>query len=69
MAYSPERLLGVDLDDTKMRKTERSIQQEFNQSDPLSPPFHVNLVLRLSFLQYSLLEPSHRTPNLARGLV
>jgi hypothetical protein len=63
LAYCPQRLVGVALDDTKLRKTGRSIQQAFYQRDPLSPPFHVNLVLGLRFLQGSLLLPLHRTAN------
>jgi hypothetical protein len=51
----------VALDDTRLRKTGRSIPQAFYQRDPLSPPFHVNLVLGLRFLQASLLIPLHRT--------
>jgi hypothetical protein len=50
----------VAIDDTKLRKTGRSIQQAFYQPDPLSPPFHVNLVLGLRFLQASLLGLLHR---------
>jgi len=50
----------VAIDDTKWRKTGRSIPQAFYQRDPLSPPFHVNLVLGLRFLQASLLVPLHR---------
>jgi hypothetical protein len=42
LQYCPQRLLGVALDDTKLRKTGRSIQQAFYQRDPLSPPFHLN---------------------------
>jgi len=69
LAYCPQRLVGVALDDTKLRKTGRSIQQAFYQRDPLSPPFHVNLVLGLRFLQASLLVPLHRTANVgARAL-
>ena len=60
LEYCPQRLVGVALDDTKLRKTGRSIQQAFYQRDPLSPPFHVNLVLGLRFLQASLLVPLHR---------
>ena len=63
LAYCPQRLVGVAIDDTKLRKTGRSIQQAFYQRDPLSPPFHVNLVLGLRFLQASLLVPLHRTAN------
>ena len=59
--YCPQRLVGVALDDTRLRKTGRCIPQAFYQRDPLSPPFHVNLVLGLRFLQASLLVPLHRT--------
>jgi len=63
LAYCPQRLVGVAIDDTRLKKTGRSIQQAFYQRDPLSPPFHVNLVLGLRFLQASLLVPLHRTAN------
>ena len=54
------RLVGVAIDETRLRKTGRSIQQAFHQRDPLSPPFHVNLMLGLRFVQASLLVPLHR---------
>ncbi|HZZ17358.1 MAG TPA: transposase [Candidatus Sulfotelmatobacter sp.] len=63
LAYCPQRLVGVAIDDTKLRKTGRSIVQAFYQRDPVSPPFHVNLVLGLRFLQASLLVPLHRRAN------
>ena len=65
LAYCPQRLVGVALDDTKLRKTGRVIPQAFYQRDPLSPPFHVNLVLGLRFLQASLLLPLHRWANVS----
>lgn len=60
LLYCPGRLVGVAVDDTRLHKTGRSIQQAFYQRDPLSPPFHVNLVLGLRFLQASLLVPTYR---------
>ena len=60
LEYCPQRPAGVALDDTKLRKTGRAIQQAFYQRDPMSPPFHLNLVLGLRFLQASLLAPLHR---------
>ena len=69
LPYCPQRLVGVAIDDTRLRKTGRSIPQAFYQRDPLSPPFHVNLVLGLRFLQASLLVPLHRTAAVGtRGL-
>jgi hypothetical protein len=60
LRYCPQRLIGVALDDTRLHKTGRCIQQAFYQRDPLSPPFHVNLALGLRFLQASLLVPLYR---------
>lgn len=60
LEHCPQRLVGVAIDDTKLRKTGRCISQAFYQRDPMSPPFHVNLVLGLRFLQASLLVPLHR---------
>jgi hypothetical protein len=54
------RYIGVAADDTRLHKTGRCIQQAFYQRDPLSPPFHVNLMLGLRFLQASLLVPLYR---------
>jgi hypothetical protein len=69
LAYCPGRLVGVAIDDTRLRKTGRAIQQAFYQRDPLSPPFHLNLMLGLRFLQASLLVPLHRNaPVGARAL-
>lgn len=60
LPFCPGRYLGVAVDDTRLRKTGRSIQQAFFQRDPLSPPFHLNLMFGLRFLQASLLVPLHR---------
>jgi hypothetical protein len=62
--YCPQRLVGVAIDDTRLRKTGRAIPQAFYQRDPLSPPFHVNLMLGLRFLQASVLLPLHRSANI-----
>jgi hypothetical protein len=67
--YCPQRLIGVALDDTRLRKTGRCIPQAFYQRDSMSPAFHVNLMLGLRFLQASLLLPLHRTAQVgARAL-
>jgi hypothetical protein len=49
----------VALDDTKLKKTGKKIASAFWQRDPLSPPFHVNLVYGLRFLQAALLFPHY----------
>lgn len=69
LACCPGRLVGVAVDDTRLGKTGRCIPQAFYQRDPLSPPFHVNLMLGLRFLQASLLVPLHRqAPRYTRAL-
>src|SRR5450631_2314745 len=69
LTYCPGRLVGVAVDDTRLSKTGRCIPQAFYQRDPLSPPFHVNLMLGLRFLQASLLVPTYRlAPVSTRGL-
>lgn len=69
LRYCPGRLVGVAVDDTRLKKTGRSIPQAQYHRDPLSPPFHVNLVWALRFLQASVLLPLHRSgPWPARGI-
>ena len=63
------RLVGVAVDDTRLPKTGRCIQQAAYHRDPLSPPFHVNLIRAVRFLQASLLVPLHRrAPRYTRAL-
>jgi hypothetical protein len=69
LQYCPGRLVGVAVDDTRLKKTGRSIPQAQFHRDPLSPPFHVNLIWALRFLQASVLLPLHRSgPWAARGI-
>jgi len=63
LAYCPGPLVGVAVDDTKLRKTGRCIPQAAYHRDPLSPPFHTNLMLGLRFLQASLLVPLHHSQD------
>src|SRR5579863_1362103 len=63
LPYCRGRLVGVAVDDTRLRKTGRAIPQARYHRDPLSPPFHVNLMWGLRFLQASLLLPLHRRGN------
>lgn len=61
LSFCPGPWIGIAVDDTRLRKTGFSIQQAFYQRDPLSPPFHWNLMRGLRFLQASLLVPLHRS--------
>ena len=65
LAFCPGKLVGVAVDDTRLRKTGRSIPQAAWHRDPMSPPFHANLMLGLRFLQASLLVPLHRNASFA----
>jgi len=60
LPFCTGRYIGVAADDTRLHKTGRCIRQAFFQRDPLSPPFHVNLMYGLRFLQASLLVPLYR---------
>lgn len=63
------RLIGVAVDDTRLRKTGRCIQQAAFHRDPLSPPFHVNLIRAIRFLQASVLVPLHQqAPRYTRAV-
>lgn len=69
LSFCSSSLVAVAIDDTRLRKTGRMITQAFYQRDPLSPPFHANLMLGLRFLQASLLLPLYRQANLGpRGI-
>jgi DDE superfamily endonuclease len=54
------RYVSVAIDDTRLHKTGRHIQNAFYQYDPLSPKFRYNLMFGLRFLQISLLVPLYR---------
>jgi hypothetical protein len=56
----PKAPVVAAIDDTKLRKTGKKIPGTAWQRDPLSPPFHVNLLFGLRFLQASLLFPHYR---------
>jgi len=51
------------IDDTKIRKTGKKIKSARWQRDPLSPPFHLNFLYGLRFLQASLLFPHYMEGN------
>jgi hypothetical protein len=59
----------VAVDDTRLHKTGHCIEQAAFYRDPLSPPFHINLVRAVRFLQASLLVPFHsQAPVSTRAL-
>lgn len=56
----PKGPLVAAIDDTKLHKTGKKIKGASWQRDPLSPPFHVNLLFGLRFVQASLLFPHYQ---------
>jgi hypothetical protein len=57
--YPHRTFFGVALDDTKVAKTGKKVPDTFWQRDPMSPPFRMNLLYGLRFLQASLLFPHY----------
>jgi hypothetical protein len=55
-----EEFVCVAFDDTKLAKEGLKIPGAFWQRDPMSPPFHVNFLYGLRFIQASLLFPHYR---------
>jgi hypothetical protein len=64
----PKAPVVMPLDDTKLHKTGKHIPGASWQRDPMSPPFHVNFIWGLRFLQGSLVFPHHQEGEFsARG--
>jgi hypothetical protein len=63
------RYVAVAIDDTRLRKTGRKIPTTSYGRDPMSPPFHVNLMWGIRFVQICLLLPLYRrTKASPRGI-
>ena len=60
--------LVTALDDTRLPKSGRKIPGVGYGRDPMSPPFHVNLVLGQRFVQLSAMVPAGLPPGPARGV-
>lgn len=64
----PKGPVVMPIDDTKLHKTGKKIPGASWQRDPMSPPFHVNFIWGLRFLQASLIFPHHQEGEFsARG--
>jgi hypothetical protein len=65
----PGRAVPVGFDDTKLPKCGRKVSSAFWQRDPMSPPFHTNLIFAQRFLQASVLFPLYLEGDFdARGI-
>jgi len=65
----PRGPISIAFDDTKVAKSGKKIAGASWQRDPMSPPFHVNFLYGLRFIQGSLLFPCYRNEgDLARAM-
>lgn len=61
--------IGVALDDTAVARAGKHVPHSSWHRDPMSPPFHLNLLHGIRFVQISLIFPHHREgPYGARAL-
>lgn len=66
--YYPNSYISLAVDDTKIKKTGKQIPFAQYYLDPLSPPFHPNLIYGHRILQFSALLPLYHsiTPELIK---
>lgn len=60
LARYPDGPIRVACDDTRLKKSGKKIAKAFWQRDPMSPPFHLNLIYGLRFVQLSMLYPHYQ---------
>lgn len=66
LSFTSGRYIAVAADDTKVKKTGKKIKKARWLKDPKSPPFHINFMWGLRFLQLSLLiDASTKVPSRA----
>ncbi len=65
----PDHPIIIAGDETKAKRGGNKVKRSHWLRDPLSPPFHVNLIKGIRFVQFSVLLPLHRLHGVgARGL-
>lgn len=66
LKYTSGPYVCIAADDTTLKKTGKRIKNASWRRDPLSPPFHINFLWGLRFLQFSLLlNPQEAIPSRA----
>lgn len=63
ISYYPNNYISLAVDDTKIKKTGKKIPFTQYYRDPLSPPFHPNLMYGHRILQFSALLPLYKQIN------
>lgn len=61
LPYFNKGYVAIGVDDSKFKKTGKRIPYTSWHRDPMSPPFYVNLLWGLRFLQFSVLLPLYNT--------
>lgn len=61
LSYFEGEYIIIGADDTKLKKTGKKVPHTSWQRDPMSPPFHVNFIWALRFLQFSVLVPLYKS--------
>jgi hypothetical protein len=59
-SYYPDKYISLAVDDTKIKKTGKKIPYTQYYHDPMSPPFHPNLIYGHRLLQFSALLPLYK---------
>lgn len=65
VAMCPGTLVPLATDDTRLRKSGKTIPTAYRGRDPMSPHFHVNLMWGVRFLHTSVLVPLHTTDQVS----
>jgi len=65
----PQRPIIIAGDETKARRSGNKVKRSRWLRDPLSPPFHINFIKGIRFVQFSVLLPLHRFYGVAARAV
>ena len=69
LALCDDEYLALALDETKVARPGRKVKKAVWMRDPLSPPFRVNLMRGIRYLQFSALPPLYRQEGVScRGI-
>lgn len=67
--FNPTEPIIIAGDETKCKRGGNKVKRSRWTRDPLSPPFHVNFIKGIRFVQFSALLPLHRTDGVAARAV
>lgn len=67
--YDTDSPIVIAGDETKIKRAGRRVKRSSWMKDPMSPPFHVNFVKGIRFVQFSVVLPLHRITKVAARAV